>query len=111
MNNNKSSKDNRRSSVPGEKKSSNPCIRCGKQRIDSKTWEEKITNFMGTSIITHTQTVCPDPECQKIVEKEQDVRKKRKEELEQNKEDRRIRFKKLHRTNITFSKASNSQNR
>ncbi len=43
----------------------NPCIRCGKQRIDGKSWKEKL----GTSVITHTQTVCPDSECQKIVDK------------------------------------------
>lgn len=43
----------------------NPCIRCGKQRIDGKSWKEKL----GTSVITHTQTVCPDDECQKIVDK------------------------------------------
>ena len=51
-------------------KISNPCYRCGKERIKAKTWNEKVTNFMGTSVITYTQTVCPDPECQKIVEKE-----------------------------------------
>lgn len=43
---------------------SNPCIRCGKPRIDGKTWEGKI----GVSSITYTMTVCPDSECQKIVE-------------------------------------------
>lgn len=43
----------------------NPCIRCGKQRIDGKSWKEKI----GISVLTHTQTTCPDSECQKIVDK------------------------------------------
>lgn len=47
---------------------SNPCIRCGKERIISKTWKEELTNFFGTSTITHTETVCPDEECQKLVE-------------------------------------------
>jgi len=45
---------------------SNPCIRCGKERIVSKTSKEK----MGNSVIITTQTVCPDPACQKLVEKE-----------------------------------------
>ncbi|OGG03972.1 hypothetical protein A2W14_05935 [Candidatus Gottesmanbacteria bacterium RBG_16_37_8] len=43
-----------------------PCIRCGKTRIVGKIWTENVSG----SKITHTQTVCPDPECQKIVEEE-----------------------------------------
>lgn len=43
----------------------NPCIECGKQRIDGKTWKGKI----GVSIITYTQTICPDKACQEIVDK------------------------------------------
>lgn len=43
---------------------SNPCVRCGKQRVDSKSWVGKV----GVSNITYTMTVCPDSECQKIVE-------------------------------------------
>lgn len=42
----------------------NPCIRCGKQRINGKTTKEKI----GVSEIIYTQTICPDRECQKIVD-------------------------------------------
>ncbi|MBI5127309.1 hypothetical protein HZA76_02530 [Candidatus Roizmanbacteria bacterium] len=48
-----------------DKKYSNPCSRCGKERVFVKTWKEKI----GYSTITTTETACPDPECQKIVEK------------------------------------------
>ena len=48
-----------------------PCIRCGKSRIIAKSWTEKINN----SVITYTQTVCPDPECQKIVDS--DLQKKK----------------------------------
>lgn len=44
---------------------SNPCIQCGKERIDGKSWEEK----SGISVVTYTDTVCPDAECQKIVDK------------------------------------------
>lgn len=48
-----------------------PCVRCGKSRIVSKTWSEKVDN----SMVTYTQTVCPDSECQKIVES--DLQKKK----------------------------------
>jgi hypothetical protein len=60
---------------------SNPCIRCGKERLVSKTWKEEITNFFGSSFVTHTETVCPDKECQKIVEAKFQQEKERKEAL------------------------------
>ena len=40
------------------------CIRCGKVRIFGRTWSEQV----GTSHVTHTETVCPDGDCQKLVE-------------------------------------------
>lgn len=43
----------------------NPCIECGQQRIDGKSWKEKV----GISVLTYTQTICPDSACQKLVEK------------------------------------------
>ncbi|MBI2018192.1 hypothetical protein HYS96_00630 [Candidatus Daviesbacteria bacterium] len=43
----------------------NPCVRCSKQRIDGKTWKEKV----GISIVTYTMTICPDSTCQKLVDK------------------------------------------
>jgi hypothetical protein len=49
----------------------NACTRCGKPRIAVKTWNETI----GTSVVTYTQTVCPDPECQKAVETQLQGRK------------------------------------
>lgn len=69
-------------------KSSNPCVRCGKERIDSKSWKEKVVNFMGTITVVHTQTVCPDPECQKIVERDIEIKMKRKDEFEKDKIER-----------------------
>ena len=45
---------------------SNPCIRCGKERVFVKSWKETI----GYSTITTTEMDCPDIECQKIVNKE-----------------------------------------
>jgi hypothetical protein len=40
------------------------CVRCGKQRIVLSVKEEKI----GNSTISTTETICPDPECQKKVD-------------------------------------------
>jgi len=41
------------------------CPRCGKQRITVSSREEVVSK----SKIIYTETVCPDPECQKMVEK------------------------------------------
>ncbi len=49
----------------------NPCIKCGKERMDGRSWKEK----NGTSVITHTATVCPDADCQKLVDKDIEDRK------------------------------------
>ncbi len=49
-----------------EKTQSNPCIRCGKQRITLSTKKERV----GTSIIITTVTGCPDKKCQAIVDKQ-----------------------------------------
>ena len=48
----------------------NPCVRCGQERIVGKTWVEKIENTGGISKLTHTLMVCPDPACQAKLEKE-----------------------------------------
>lgn len=42
----------------------NPCIQCGKERVDGRSWKEK----SGASVVTHTQTICPDADCQKKVD-------------------------------------------
>ena len=44
----------------------NPCFRCGKQRIEVKIKKERIS---GSLVIT-TMTCCPDPECQKLLDKQ-----------------------------------------
>ena len=41
----------------------NLCIRCGKPRLVVKTWKENL----GYSVVTATETACPDNDCQKIV--------------------------------------------
>lgn len=45
--------------------SQNVCIKCGKERVAGKTWTETV----GSSIVTHSATTCPDANCQKSVEK------------------------------------------
>jgi len=67
---------------------SNTCTRCGKDRIDGKTWTEEVEMFFGTSTVTHTETMCPDPECQKIVEEKLAAQKKQSEVLFQERENR-----------------------
>lgn len=75
-----------------QKTENSTCIRCGKQRIYAKSWDE----YVGTSLITVTLNVCPDPECQKIVDEQLQKKKdhlidiqtkslKRKEENRRNK--------------------------
>ena len=67
-------------------KFSNPCTRCGKDRIEGKTWKEEVATFFGTSTVTHTDTVCPDPECQKIVEEKLEIQKQKTEDLKAEKQ-------------------------
>ncbi len=69
-------------------KHSNPCVRCGKERIDAKTWKEKITTPHGESFLIHTQTVCPDKECQKLVEAMIETQRKKTEILKADREER-----------------------
>lgn len=42
---------------------SNLCSRCGKVRVVVKTYTEKV----GNSTVSYKITSCPDPDCQKIV--------------------------------------------
>lgn len=42
------------------------CPRCGKERVVVSTHDEVVA----TSKVTYTQTVCPNPECQKKVDKD-----------------------------------------
>lgn len=67
-------------------KSSNPCTRCGKERVEGKKWKEELITFLGTSTIIHTDTMCPDKECQKIVEEKLEVQKQKSDELKLEKQ-------------------------
>lgn len=61
------------------------CIRCGKERIITKTWSEKV----GESVITRTLSVCPDAECQKIVEDQLQKKNDRVREIQEQSSKRR----------------------
>lgn len=68
-----------------------PCIRCGKLRIAVKTWKEEIRG----SFIIHTETSCPDSDCQTIVEGELKKKMDKVKIIQQKALDRR----KLNRRN------------
>lgn len=54
------------------------CIRCGKARILAKKWKEK--SERGQTVFFE-QSVCPDAECQKIVDAKFDEMRERREGL------------------------------
>lgn len=64
----------------------NPCTRCGKERIEGKAYKEEISTFLGTSTIIHVDTICPDKECQKIVESKLEEMRRKTEEMKQEKQ-------------------------
>jgi uncharacterized protein YdbL (DUF1318 family) len=76
----------------------NPCIRCGKQRIVKKRWQEKV----GNSNVTYTETVCPDSECQKKVDEDNQEREEKRQQLA----DQRAKSKQT-RINLTLSHKTN----
>ena len=84
---------------------SNICTRCGKERVISKTWDEVVEIYEHRSIITHTQFVCSDGECQKIVESQLDVQQKQKIKIEHQKEKEKVVRAKERARNIAVAKA------
>jgi len=64
------------------------CIRCGKQRVFLKKWKEKVDN-RGT-VITSEIYVCPDKECQKIVDAKFAEMRQKRIDSEQRKANLRI---------------------
>lgn len=63
------------------KLSTNNCILCGKPRIVVRTYKEVV----GNSTVVHTDTACPDPECQKKLDKQLDEERQRRIEKQANK--------------------------
>lgn len=61
------------------------CIRCGKTRIFLKKWKDRGERGKGTMIF-HEESVCPDKECQKILDlKFQEMRDRRTQAEERKK--------------------------
>jgi hypothetical protein len=65
-----------------------PCTRCNKERVISKTWTETIETYSGKSVITHTETICPDPECQAVVDKQLNASRERNAQAKADREKR-----------------------
>lgn len=51
------------------------CLRCGRDRIVSRVWVEKVDRG---SPMTHTEAVCPDSACQKIVDAEFELKRQKR---------------------------------
>ena len=77
------------------------CIRCGKERVVLNSYTEKLEK---TSVV-YTVTVCPDPECQEIVEKGLRIEKDKRAviQIEQEKRARNMILKRSR----NFSKRGN----
>ena len=58
-----------------QKQKGSPCIRCGKERVFEKTWKE----YVGTSLLTYTRSVCADVACQKIVDAQIALQKEKRD--------------------------------
>jgi predicted nucleotide-binding protein (sugar kinase/HSP70/actin superfamily) len=71
--------------------SSNPCTRCGKDRIITKVWKEEIEITGGTTTVTHTEMSCPDDACQAKVEHSIAVIKEKRAALAKAKEESELR--------------------
>jgi hypothetical protein len=62
----------------------NPCTRCGRERVISRTWKEDVKTYSGTSSVVHVDTMCPDPACQKLVDDQLAVQKEKRMVIAQN---------------------------
>ncbi len=75
------------SSISMTKKTLNPCTRCGQERVLQKTWKEDQITIMGKiQSVTFGQTICPNPDCQKIVDQEIKVLEEKQASLKKKRE-------------------------
>ena len=93
------------------KTTSNPCSRCGKDRIIARTWEETSeTATSSSSRIIHTMMICPDVDCQKKVEASIAVMRQKQAALVEAKEQRDAQHKlgiaRSHEPKVTEPKES-----
>ncbi|MBA3724356.1 MAG: hypothetical protein H0W89_05740 [Candidatus Levybacteria bacterium] len=71
------------------KQLTNPCTRCGKERILLKQWDEVIPTFgNSTTMVTRSTNICPDPECQKVVDAELAVQRKKRDKIKSDREEK-----------------------
>ncbi len=71
------------------KKYTNPCTRCGKERVLLRKWIEEIPTFANKMIkITRAENICPDPECQKIVNVDLAVQKGKRDKIKTDREEK-----------------------
>lgn len=76
-------------SMAAKKPYTNPCTRCGKERIVVRTWKERVVTFSGVeSIQINSDMVCPDVTCQKIVMAELDEQKEKRDKVRLDREKR-----------------------
>jgi len=47
-----------------------------------------LETYSGVSVLTHTETICPDKDCQKIVEKELEAKRVKNETMKAEREER-----------------------
>lgn len=71
----------------------NICYRCGKERIVTKIWKERV----GNSIVENTETVCPDKKCQEATEQEIKKQKNKRLQMENRKKESSRNRKKVKR--------------
>jgi hypothetical protein len=64
-----------------QNQTSNKCFRCNKERVVVKTWKEKVNN----STVVHTETACPDKECQEVVDSQNTALRDKRITQEENK--------------------------
>lgn len=86
-------------------KSTNICTRCGSERIISKTYKEWIQTYSGKSLLIHTDTICPNKECQKIVESDLAAQRAKTAETKRVKEEKALERTNLKKVELTLSKA------
>jgi hypothetical protein len=82
---------------------SNPCTRCGKERIISKRYEEQMYNYPGATKVVHIEKICPDPDCQRKVEAELKEQQQKKDNIRKKSQERALarRAQKDYLTNTT----------
>lgn len=84
--------------------SNTACIRCGKERIVGKKW----TEYVGSSLVTFVLNVCPDPECQKIVDAQLKKKKENLEEIQRKSIKRRETYRATRKSASRAKKSSKS---